>query len=45
MMTYYGESGCSIKTGTTDSSILNKSAIAEYGINDLLKDKDVLARK
>ena len=42
---YIGQTGCCIKTSTTDSSILNKSAIAEHGINVLLKDKGVLARK
>jgi hypothetical protein len=40
MMAYNGETGC-----TADSSILNKPAIAEHGINILLKDKGVLARK
>ena len=45
MMAYNGETGCSIKTGTTDSSALNESAIAEQGINILQKDKGVLARK
>jgi hypothetical protein len=44
-MAYNGETGCSIKTGTADSSILNKPAIAEHGINILLKDKGFLARK
>jgi len=44
-MAYNGETVCSIKTGTTDSSALNKSAITEHGINILLKDKDVLATK
>jgi hypothetical protein len=34
-----------MKTSTTDSSILNKSAVVEHGINILLKDKVVLARK
>ena len=44
---YSGETGCSIETGTTDSSALNKSAITEHSINILLKDKGVrvLARK
>jgi hypothetical protein len=32
-MAYIGETGHSNKTGMTDSSILNKSAIAEYGLN------------
>jgi hypothetical protein len=44
-MAYIGETGCSVKTSTTDSSILNKSAVAERGINVLLKDKGVLAKK
>jgi hypothetical protein len=44
-MAYNGQTGCSIKTGTTDSSVLNKSAAAEHGINILLKGKVVLARK
>jgi hypothetical protein len=44
-MAYNGETGCSIKTGTTDSSVLNKSAIVEHGINILLKDKGFLTRK
>jgi hypothetical protein len=44
-MAYIGQTGCSIKTGTTDSSILNNSAVVEHGINILLKDKCVLARK
>ena len=44
-MAYNGETGCSIKTGTADSSVLNKSARAEHSINILLKDKGVLARK
>jgi len=42
---YFGETGCSNKTSMTDSSILNKSAIDEHGINILLKDKGVLVRK
>jgi hypothetical protein len=42
---YIGETGCSNKTSTTVSSILNKSAIDEHGINILLKDKGVLVRK
>jgi hypothetical protein len=42
---YIGETGCSVKTSTTDSSILNKSAVVEHGINVLLKDKGVLAKK
>jgi len=41
---YSGETGCSIKTSTTYSSIQNKSAVVEHGINILLKDKGVLAR-
>jgi hypothetical protein len=44
-MAYIGQTGCYIKTSTTDSSILNKSAVDEHGINLLLKDKGVLARK
>jgi len=44
-MAYTGETGCSIKSSTTDSSILSKSAIAEHGINILPMDKGVLARK
>jgi hypothetical protein len=44
-MAYIGQTGCCIKTSTTDSSILNKSAAVEHGINILLKDKVVLARK
>ena len=44
-VSYIGQTGCSIVTSTTDSSILIKSAIAEHGINILLKDKHVLARK
>ena len=44
-MAYNGVTGCSIKTGTTDSSVLNKSAITEHGINILLKDGGVLATK
>jgi len=44
-MAYIGQTGCSVKTGTNGSSILNKSAVVEHGINILLKDKDVLARK
>ena len=45
MIAYIGETGCSNKTSMTDSSILNKSAIDEHGINILLKDKGVLVRK
>ena len=45
VMAYNGQTGCSIKTGTNDSSVLNKSAAAEHGINILLKGKVVLARK
>jgi hypothetical protein len=44
-MAYIGQTGCCIKTSTTDSSFLIKSAAVEHGINILLKDKDVLARK
>jgi hypothetical protein len=44
-MAYIGQTGCCIKSSTTDSSILNKSAVDEHGINILLKDKGVLARK
>jgi hypothetical protein len=44
-MAYVGETGCSIKSSTIDSSILNKPAIAEHGINTLPMDKGVLARK
>jgi hypothetical protein len=42
---YIEQTGCLIMTSTTDSSILNKSAIAEHGIDILPKDKGVLARK
>ena len=42
---YIGQTGCFIMTSMTDSSILNKSAIAEHGIDILLKDKGVLAMK
>jgi hypothetical protein len=42
---YIGQTGCCIKASTTDSSILNKSAVVEHGINILLNDKGVLARK
>ena len=45
MVAYIGQTGYSNKTSTTDLSILNKSAIAEHGINVLLKDKGALARK
>jgi hypothetical protein len=45
MMAYNGETGCCIKAGTTDSSVLNESAIAEHSTNILLKDKGVPARK
>jgi hypothetical protein len=45
MMAYIGQTGCCIMTSTTDSSILNESAAVEHGINILLKDKGVLARK
>jgi len=38
-MAYIGESGSCIKTNTTDSSILNKSAVVEHGMNILLKIK------
>jgi hypothetical protein len=44
-MAYNGQTGCSIKTGTTDSSILNKLAIAKHDINILLKGRGFLARK
>jgi hypothetical protein len=44
-MAYIGETVCFIKTSTTDSSIVNKSAVVEHGINILLKDKGVPARK
>jgi hypothetical protein len=45
MMAYIGQTGCCIKTSTTDSSILNESAVVEHSINILLKDKGVLTRK
>jgi hypothetical protein len=44
-MAYIGQTGCCIKTSTTDSSILNESAVVEHGIDILLNDKCVLARK
>jgi hypothetical protein len=44
-MAYIGQTGCSVKTGTNGSSILNKSAVVEHCINILLKVKGVLARK
>lgn len=44
-LAYIGETGCSIKTSTTDSSILKKSAVVEHGINILLKDKGVWPEK
>ena len=33
---YVGATGCSIKTSTTGSFILNKSAVVEHGVNILL---------
>jgi hypothetical protein len=45
VVAYIGETGCSIKTSITDSSILKKSSVVERGINVLLKYKDVLTRK
>jgi hypothetical protein len=45
MTAYIGQTGCCIKTSTTDSSILNESAVVQRGINILLNDKAVLARK
>jgi hypothetical protein len=44
-MAYTEETECSNKTGTTDSSVVNKSAIAEHGINILLKDTNDLVTK
>jgi hypothetical protein len=44
-MAYIGETEFCINTSTTESSILNKSAVVEHGINILLKDKGVQARK
>ena len=44
-MAYIGQTEFCINTSTTDSSILNKSAVVEHGTNILLKDKGVLARK
>jgi hypothetical protein len=44
-MAYIGQTGCCTKTNTTDSSILNKSAAVERGINIPIKDKGALARK
>ena len=44
-MAYIGKTGFCIKASTTDSSILNKSAVVEHGMNIHLKDKGVLARK
>jgi hypothetical protein len=44
-MAYIGESGSCIKESTNDLSNLNKSAVVEHGMNILLKDKGVLARK
>jgi len=44
-MAYIGKTGFCIKASTTDSSILNKSAVVEHGMNNHLKDKGVLARK
>jgi len=44
-MAYIGKTGFCIKASTTDSSILNKSAVVEHGLNIHLKDKGVLARK
>jgi len=38
-MDYIGASGSCIKTSTTDSSILNKSAVVERGMKILPKDK------
>ena len=44
-MAYIGKTGFCIKASTTDLFILNKSAVVEQGMNILLKDKGVLARK
>jgi len=44
-MAYIGESGSCINESTNDSSVLNKSAVVEHGMNILLKDKGVLFRK
>lgn len=43
-MPYIGETGCFIFNNTIVSSVLNKSAVGEHGINMLLKYKGVLAR-
>jgi hypothetical protein len=45
MMSYIGQTGCCVKTSTTDSSTLNKPAVIEHGINIFLKDKGALAKK
>jgi hypothetical protein len=44
-MAYIGESLSCINESTNDSSVLNKSAVVEHGMNILLKDKGVLFRK
>ena len=44
-MAYIGESVSCIKESTNDSSILDKSAVVEHGMNILLKNKVVLFRK
>ena len=44
-MAYIGKTGFCIEASTTDSSNLNMLAVVEHGMNILLKDKCVLARK